>query len=251
MSEADTEPDVEAEVEPETESEESSESAAPLLDEIQLVEPDSLIPYHNNPKEHPEWQIDKLASSIKAYGFDQPIVVDNGNEIIKGHGRLKAAKKIGLDEVPVIKREDLSNAQAKASRIADNKTHMDTGWDMESLALEFEEIEDEGLDPTLTGFEDEEYSAIIEEQDFDIDEFFEAEEDGEFVDDVDEDDGGGPPPGEVECPECGHHFAPTMDEVGEREESGGSEESDGTPPDEEIFDDASEPIDTGRPGRSG
>src|SRR6056297_3812968 len=83
---------------------------------------DAIIPYTNNPKEHPDEQVQKIASSIKNYGWDQPIVVDGDGEIIKGHGRLQAAEKLGLDEVPVIWREDLTDAEAKAARIADHKT---------------------------------------------------------------------------------------------------------------------------------
>jgi ParB/RepB/Spo0J family partition protein len=93
-----------------------------ILDSITEVSVDTLIPYTNNAKEHPDSQVKKIASSIKNYGWDQPIVIDAQNEIIKGHGRFQAAQQLGLDTVPVIKREDLSDAEAKASRIADNKT---------------------------------------------------------------------------------------------------------------------------------
>lgn len=237
MSEADTNPES-------TDADADHDDIAALIDEIELIDPDDLIPYQNNPKEHPQWQIDKLASSIKSYGFDQPIVVDQANEIIKGHGRLQAARKLGLDEVPVIQRDDLSQAKAKASRIADNKTHMDTGWDIDSLALEFEELEDEGFDPEETGFDPEEVDSIIEQQDFDIDEFFEAEDEGEFVDDSTE--GGsaeGPPPGEFECPECGHTFAPQIDDMGERE---GADDGSDSPEIDAERGNVGEPIDTSR-----
>lgn len=239
MSEVDTDPEsTDAETN-------AADDIAALIDEIELIAPDDLIPYQNNPKEHPQWQIDKLASSIRSYGFDQPIVVDQANEIIKGHGRLQAARKLGLDEVPVIQRDDLSRAKAKASRIADNKTHMDTGWDMDSLALEFEELEGEGFDPEETGFDPEEVDAIIEQQDFDIDEFFEAEEEGEFVDESAEGDDEGPPPGEFECPECGHTFAPSMDDMGERDPDP-DDDPEADAADEIPIEESSDPIDTSR-----
>jgi len=107
---------------------------------------DDLIPYINNPKKHPDTQVDKIASSIKNYGFTVPVVVDGRNEIIMGHGRLQAARKLGLAEVPCIVRDDLSEAQVKALRIADNKVS-ESEWDIEILLLELEEIED------FTGFD--------------------------------------------------------------------------------------------------
>lgn len=204
-SDADADADADAESDTDTDT---------IVDDVELRDPDELIPYHNNPKDHPEWQIDKIASSIKNYGMDQPIVVDGDNEIIKGHGRLKAAKKIGLEEVPVIRREDLSEAKAKGSRIADNKTHMDTGWDIESLALEFEELEGEGFDPELAGFDEDEVDAILDQQEFDIDEFFEESDGSEDSDGSDSSDDSDEFDfeGEVECPECGHAFHPSEDE---------------------------------------
>ena len=139
-----------------------------LIDEVERVAPDTLIPYSNNAKEHPEEQVKKIASSIKNYGWDQPIVVDGENEIIKGHGRLQAAELLGLDEVPVITREDLTEAEAKAARIADNKT-AESEWDEDLLTTELE-ILDEDFDVDLedTGFEQEE-----------IDDLFDALEEGD------------------------------------------------------------------------
>ena len=80
-----------------------------------------LTKYKNNTKTHPDSQVDKIANSIKSYGFDQPIAVDTEGVIIKGHGRLMAALKLGMKKVPVIVRADLTLIQAAASRIADNK----------------------------------------------------------------------------------------------------------------------------------
>ena len=114
---------------------------------IEYMNVDDLIPYINNPRKNDK-AVDKVASSIKNFGFKNPIIVDKGNEIIAGHTRLKAAKKLGLEEVPVIKAEDLNEAQVKAFRIADNKTAEFAEWDMELL-----EIELEGLDDLFTGFD--------------------------------------------------------------------------------------------------
>jgi ParB-like chromosome segregation protein Spo0J len=106
---------------------------------VELRATDSLIPYTNNPKEHPEGQVQKIASSIKNYGWDQPIVVDGDGEIIKGHGRLQAAELLGLEEVPVIERTDLSDAEARAARIADNKT-AESEWSDDLLAAEVDQL---------------------------------------------------------------------------------------------------------------
>jgi len=134
---------------------------AEVLDEIDRVPPDELIPYSNNAKEHPEEQVKKIASSIKNYGWDQPIVVDGKNEIIKGHGRLQAAELLGLSEVPVIRREDLTEAEAKASRIADNKTD-ESSWDEELLESELEILDaEETIDIDNIGFSDEEINDLL------------------------------------------------------------------------------------------
>ena len=101
-----------------------------LKDDVEIRSLDSVIPYGENPKEHPTEQVDKIASSIQRFGWDQPIVVDAEGTIIKGHGRYQAAQKLGLDEVPIIEQADLSEAQARAARIADNKT-AESEWDGE------------------------------------------------------------------------------------------------------------------------
>ena len=140
-----------------------------IKDNIELVDIDKLYPYHNNPKEHPAEQIDKICSSIKHYGFTVPLIIDADNEIIAGHGRYKAAQKLGMDELPCIRRKDLTEEQAKAFRLADNKV-AESEWDMEMLEVEFEAIEDE-----FTGFE-------LDELDFQTEE---VEED-DFTEEVDE-----------------------------------------------------------------
>lgn len=134
---------------------------------IEYKDISELIPYINNPRIN-DGAVDKVASSIKNFGFKNPIIIDKDNEIIAGHTRLKAARKLGLDEVPTIKVEDLTDNQIKAFRIADNKTSEFAEWDMELL-----EIELEGLDNEFTGFDIDELGELfnddteVTEDDFD------------------------------------------------------------------------------------
>jgi ParB-like chromosome segregation protein Spo0J len=128
---------------------------------VERVPAADLIPYTNNPKEHPDEQVQKIASSIKNYGFDQPIVVDEDNEIIKGHGRLQAAELLGMETVPVLRRDDLTDAEKKAARIADNKS-AESPWDDDLLSLEVEQVADD-FDPVELGFDDDELDDLLEE----------------------------------------------------------------------------------------
>lgn len=116
---------------------------------------DELIPYVNNPRFNDN-AVDAVASSIKNFGFKQPIVIDNKNEIVAGHTRLLASKKLGLEEVPVIIADDLNESQARAYRLADNKVAEIASWDYELLELELETVEtdDLNLDMEELGFED-------------------------------------------------------------------------------------------------
>ena len=153
-----------------------------IADNITLIDTGELIPYTNNVKEHPDEQVKKIASSIKNYGWDQPIVVDGSNEIIKGHGRLQAAEVLGLNEVPVIQRSDLSNAEARASRIADNKT-AESPWLDDELETEVGVLaDDDAIDLDSLGFDDDELDSLITDpqlEDEDIAEAFGELPDGE------------------------------------------------------------------------
>jgi len=120
-------------------------------DDVEVRPLDSIVPYGENPKEHPTEQVDKIASSIRRFGWDQPIVVDGAGTIIKGHGRYQAAQKLGLDDVPVIEQSDLSDAEVRAARIADNRVS-ESEWDNELLATEFELLRNEGMSLEATGF---------------------------------------------------------------------------------------------------
>lgn len=119
--------------------------------EIKYMDIDELIPYINNPRLNDN-AVDAVASSIKNFGFKVPIVIDGGNEIVTGHTRLKAAKKLGLKEVPCIIAEDLSPEQIKAFRLADNKVAEFADWDFETLQSELEEIEMLDFDMEQFGF---------------------------------------------------------------------------------------------------
>jgi len=165
--------------------------------EIESMATDSLIPYVNNPKEHPDTQVAKIASSIKNYGWDQPIVVDGDEEIIKGHGRLQAAERLGIDEVPVIRRADLTDAEARAARIADNRT-AESAWDEDVLGSELDVLIDmPDIDEDSLGFDDDELDEYVGDLDVPGFEPVDEEEQPE-LDDTDR----------TECPECGHEFNP-------------------------------------------
>ena len=110
---------------------------------------DVLNPYENNPRKN-EAAVDKVAESIREFGFKVPIIIDKNNVIVAGHTRLKAAQKIGLNTVPVIMADDLTDEQIKAFRLADNKTGEFAEWDFEKLETELEGIED--IDMSAFGF---------------------------------------------------------------------------------------------------
>lgn len=120
--------------------------------EVVYKQVDELIPYINNPR-YNDQAVDAVASSIKNFGFKVPIVIDSKNEIVNGHTRLKAAKKLGLTEVPVIVAGDLTPEQIKAFRIADNKVSEIAEWNEELLAIELEELENLGVQMSEYGFD--------------------------------------------------------------------------------------------------
>ena len=157
---------------------------------------EDLIPYVNNPRNN-ENAVDKVASSIAEFGFKNPIIIDKNNVVINGHTRLLASKKLGLKEVPVIKADDLTEAQVKAFRIADNKTSEYSKWDNELLKLEIDTLKDLDFDLELTGLKEYEIDSLYLEFN-DFDNLEEAEDD--LIEEYDE------PAGKVEtkgcCPNC-------------------------------------------------
>lgn len=131
--------------------------------EITYTKVDHLIPYVNNAKLHEESQINAIASSIKEFGFNDPIGVDGDNGIIEGHGRVLAAQKLGLETVPTIELSHLSEAQKKAYILAHNRLgEIGTGWDMDLVRLELQELDDLDFDIDLTGFGDVDFSEMTE-----------------------------------------------------------------------------------------
>lgn len=119
--------------------------------DITYLSVDKLKPYPQNAKKHPDDQIEYIANSIREFGFKQPIVIDKNNEVIIGHGRLLASKKLGLKEVPCVVADDLTEEQIKALRLADNKTN-ESEWDLSFLDVELGDIFD--IDMSLFGFDE-------------------------------------------------------------------------------------------------
>jgi ParB-like chromosome segregation protein Spo0J len=129
--------------------------------QIKEVAVDKLIPYAKNSRTHSEAQVAQIAASIKEFGFRNPILVD-GNGVIAGHGRLLAARKLGLKQVPTIDCSDLTEPQKKAYIIADNKLAMNAGWDGELLALEMEELLKGNFNLELLGFSETELDELLD-----------------------------------------------------------------------------------------
>jgi DNA modification methylase len=132
--------------------------------QVTLWQIDRVIPYARNAREIPQAAIDKVAESIKEFGWRQPIVVDRESVIVAGHTRLLAARKLGLSAVPVHVADNLTAAQIKAYRLMDNRSHQETTWDMELLATELGELQAGDLDMNLTGFDQDEIAKLLTEQ---------------------------------------------------------------------------------------
>ena len=144
--------------------------------EMQLVPISKLVPYVNNARTHSPEQIKKLRSSLREFGFINPVIIDRDYGVIAGHGRILAAKEEGIREVPCVFADHLTEAQKKAYIIADNRMAMDAGWDEELLRVEIEALQGMDFDPLLTGFDEKELAALFDEgteakdDDFDVDE---------------------------------------------------------------------------------
>jgi DNA modification methylase len=129
--------------------------------EIKEVEVSALIPYAKNSRTHDDAQVAQIAASIKEFGWTNPILVDGDKGVIAGHGRLLAARKLGMAKVPTIELKDMTEAQKKAYVIADNKLALNAGWDTNFLSLELQELKDQDFDLTLLGFDDKELDALL------------------------------------------------------------------------------------------
>ena len=130
---------------------------------IQFRSTAEITPYARNSRTHSDEQVAQVAASIKEFGWTNPILVDETNTIIAGHGRLMAAQRMGMAEVPTIMLANLTEAQKRAYVIADNKLALNAGWDEEMLAVEIEDLISEGFDLDLIGFEAEEIDTLLAE----------------------------------------------------------------------------------------
>ena len=143
--------------------------------ELQLIPIEKLVPYANNARTHSPEQIKKLRSSLREFGFINPVIIDRDYGVIAGHGRILAAQAEGLEKVPCVFADHLTEAQKKAYIIADNRMAMDAGWDEEMLRVEIEALQAADFDPLLTGFDEKELADLfgseedkVKDDDFDL-----------------------------------------------------------------------------------
>jgi ParB-like chromosome segregation protein Spo0J len=132
-----------------------------MVQQIELWLIDKLIPYAKNPRTHSDAQVAQIAASIAEFGFNCPILVDTNDGIIAGHGRLLAARKLEIKEVPVIVLDHLTDRQKRAYIIADNRLAESAGWDDDVLRLELAELKDADFDLELLGFSDDELRVLL------------------------------------------------------------------------------------------
>ena len=153
-----------------------------MTSEMQLVPIGKLVPYVNNARTHSKEQITKLRSSLREFGFVNPVIIDREFNIIAGHGRILAAKEENIEQVPCVFVDYLTEAQKKAYILADNRFALDAGWDEEMLRVEMEALQDMDFDISLTGFDEAEIADLFaaddneaQEDDFDEDAALQAE----------------------------------------------------------------------------
>jgi len=128
--------------------------------EIKWESLDKLIPYAKNARTHSDEQVAQIAGSIKEFGFNNPVLVDKEGSIIAGHGRVMAARKLGMDKVPVVELQHLTEAQRKAYVLADNRIALNSGWDTSMLSLELQDLKDD-IDLSLLGFDPDELDKLL------------------------------------------------------------------------------------------
>ena len=159
-----------------------------------MLHPADLIPYARNAKKHDESQVLQIAGSIKEFGFNNPVLIDQDNGIIAGHGRVMAALKLGLESVPTIRLSHLTEVQRRAYILADNKlAELGGGWDEEMLKVELQAVKESDLDHLMTGFSEEEFLTLLSGD------TTEAPADFESYDENIET--------EHECPKCGYKWS--------------------------------------------
>jgi ParB-like chromosome segregation protein Spo0J len=159
--------------------------------EIKYLLIDELIPYSRNPRTHSEEQIAQIAASIREFGFTNPILIDSNQGIIAGHGRLAAAKELGLEKIPCIDLSQLTEEQRRAYIITDNKLALNAGWNEDLLRLELTDLKELGANLELTGFDPMELADIMLGKDVEFKEYDESAADSVEM---------------ITCPECGKSF---------------------------------------------
>ncbi len=157
-----------------------------MLIELWLI--DRLTPFARNARKIPQAAIDKVAASIREFGWQQPIVVDVDGVIVAGHVRLLAARQLGEKQVPVHVASELTPGQIQAFRLMDNRSHEETGWDLELLGLELAELQELNVDVSLTGFDVTEIARLMDSK----------PESAESVGNSDQ-----TVPAALRCPKCG------------------------------------------------
>jgi len=141
----------------------TQQTKSPKQMQIQQLKVEDLIPYVNNSRKHSDEQVAQIAASIKEFGWTNPILIDGEKGIIAGHGRLMAARKLEMSEVPVIELNHLTHTQKKALIIADNKLALNADWEQELLKIEIQALSDDDFDITLLGFDEIELGKMFDE----------------------------------------------------------------------------------------
>jgi ParB family chromosome partitioning protein len=161
---------------------------------IEILPTAGLVPYARNSRTHSPEQVAQIAGSIREFGFTNPVLVDAENGIIAGHGRIMAAQKLGLEKVPCIRLDYLTESQKRAYIIADNKLALNAGWDFEMLKVEVMELQAEDFDVSLLGFEGDEIEKLTSHI--------------EFAPGTEDDQGKLDEKSPIECPHCHKFFTP-------------------------------------------
>lgn len=163
---------------------------------IELWPVEKLIPYERNARTHSPEQVAQIAASIQEFGFTNPILVASDAGIIAGHGRLAAARQLGMDQVPVIVLDHLTPEQRRAYVLADNQLALNAGWDVDLLRLELTSLQDLSFDLDVIGFSDQQIAGIMEEPNFEP----ATEDDQSRLDEKNREEIN------CTCPNCGHEF---------------------------------------------
>lgn len=132
-----------------------------MSSKLETREISQLIPYTNNARTHSDEQVAQIAASIKEFGFNNPVLISADNSIIAGHGRVMAARKLGMETVPCLVLDHLTKTQRKAYILADNRIALNSEWDSQLLSLEFKDLDDNGIDLEMLGFDADEIDALL------------------------------------------------------------------------------------------